>query len=396
MKNNIDELLKLSLAPSQTPDESLNRRVLYRIEAKERKMMNKKMSKRKAYTAVAGLCTLLLASVTAYAAYKYLTPAEVADETGDTALANAFLGDDAVWVNETKTCGDYCITLLGSVAGRNISDYLSSENSSIKDDRIYTVVAIGHADGTPMTPTSSDDYGKEPFYVSHYIKGLDPRRYSVMSMGGGYTAFVKDGVEYRILEMDNLEIFADRGIYVGVSSGSFYDAGAYNYDESTGEITRNDSYNGVNALFTLPVDPAKADPAAAAAYLEQFEEKMNGSGSADVPDEENIPETYSDADAFMEKLTPENLDEYAAPAEYTRMVCTPNADGMITYGWRLENGAGSENQEARVDWLFPDDRTGNVLIGGWSHSGSLDTLNIEVFTLNEDGTVTFVIYQPRL
>lgn len=396
MKNNIDELLKLSLAPSQTPDESLNRRVLYRIEAKERKMMNKKMSKRKAYTAVAGLCTLLLASVTAYAAYKYLTPAEVADETGNTALANAFLGDDAVWVNETQTCGDYCITLLGSVAGRNISDYLSSENGSIKDDRIYTVVAIGHADGAPMTPTSSDDYGKEPFYVSHYIKGLDPRRYSVMSMGGGYTAFVKDGVEYRILEMDNLEIFADRGIYVGVSSGSFYDAGAYNYDESTGEITRNDSYNGVNALFTLPVDPAKADPAAAAAYLEQFEEKMNGSGSADVPDEENIPETYSDADAFMEKLTPENLDEYAAPAEYTRMVCTPNADGMITYGWRLENGAGSENQEARVDWLFPDDRTGNVLIGGWSHSGSLDTLNIEVFTLNEDGTVTFVIYQPRL
>lgn len=396
MKNNIDELLKLSLAPSQTPDESLNRRVLYRIEAKERKIMNKKMSKRKAYAAVAGLCTLLLASVTAYAAYKYLTPAEVADETGDTALANAFLGDDAVWVNETQTCGDYCITLLGSVAGRNISDYLSSENGSIKDDRIYTVVAIGHADGAPMTPTSSDDYGKEPFYVSHYIKGLDPRQYSVMSMGGGYTAFVKDGVEYRILEMDNLEIFADRGIYVGVSSGSFYDAGAYNYDESTGEITRNDSYNGVNALFTLPVDPAKADPAAAAAYLEQFEEKMNGSGSADVPDEENIPETYSDADAFMEKLTPENLDEYAAPAEYTRMVCTPNADGMITYGWRLENGAGSENQEARVDWLFPDDRTGNVLIGGWSHSGSLDTLNIEVFTLNEDGTVTFVIYQPRL
>lgn len=395
MKNDMDDLLRLALAPAYLPEESLNRQVLSHIEMEEQKMMDKKKNSRRIPAAAVGLCAVLLASATSYAAYKYLTPAEIVDETGDAALTDAFLGDDAILVNETQECGGYRITLLGSVAGRNISDYLSMEDGQVQDDRIYTVVAIEHEDGTPMEPTSSDDYGRESFYVSHYIRGLDPMRYSLMSMGGGYTALVKDGIEYRILEMDNLEMFADRGIYVGVSSGSFYEAGAYRYDEITGEITRNTDYNGVNALFTLPVDPAKADPAAAAEYLEQFEEKMNGSGEEGGSDEEDVSEPLTEADVFMEKLTSENLDEYAEPVEYTRMLCTPDADGMISYQWRIESGAGSEHARMLVDWIFPDKQAGTVKIGGWSSSGTLDTLCIEVFTLNEDGTVGFVVYQPK-
>lgn len=400
MKNSMDELLRLSLAPTEEPTGLLNRQVLRQTE-REEQTMKKREDKRKGGqadrrlipAAAIGLCAVFLASVTVYAAYRYLSPSQAAEALfADHALAQAFQGEGAVLVNETQISGGYRITLLGSAAGRNISDYLYRHNGEVVEDRIYTVVAIERADGTPMPDTSSDAYGEESFFVSHYVRGLDPKSYNAVSMGGGYGEFVQDGVMYRILETDNVEMFADRGIYVGVNSGTFYDVNAYRYDEETGEMTQNEDYDGANALFLLPLDPAKADPEAAAAYLERWEKKMSGE---DETAETSVPEAPTDADVFMERLTPENLDEYAAPAEYTRMVCTPDANGMISYGYRMESGAGSENQQARVDWLFPEDRESDVLIGGWSHSGSLDTLNIEVFTLHEDGTVEFVIYQPK-
>ena len=102
------------------------------------------------------------------------------------ALRKAFLSKDAILVNETQESGGYKVTLLGSVAGKSISNFMETNDyGEVLDNRIYTVVAIERADGTPMPDTSSDDYGKEEFYVSHYICGLDPNVYSLMCMGGG-------------------------------------------------------------------------------------------------------------------------------------------------------------------------------------------------------------------
>lgn len=56
-----------------------------------------------------------------------------------------------------------------------------------------------------------------------------------------------------------MEYFADCGIYVGVSDGDTYNNQAYIYDTDTGEILRSETYQGVNALFDLPVNTAKAD-----------------------------------------------------------------------------------------------------------------------------------------
>lgn len=387
MENNIDDLLKIALYPTKAPDERLNNQVLTKI--KERKSM---ANKRKIpAAAVIAACTLLFGSVTALAAYHYLSPAQIAAEMEDDTLKDAFLGEDAVLVNETQESGGYRVTLLGSVAGKNISDYLSIDDEGIpKDDRIYTIVAIERADGTPMPDTASDEYGKEAFYVSHYIHGLNPNQYSLMSMGGGYSAFVKDGVEYRILEMDNIEMFADRGIYVGVSSGTFYDAEAYIYNENTGDMTRNAGYNGINALFDLPVDANKANSEAAKAYLEELQASWETPGKPI-----DMSETDLKVDEFMKKLTPENLDEYATPIESTRMVCTPDKDGTIYYEYELENGAAGSNMPSVTD-LFPDDATaGSRCIGNCTYSGKgLESLLIDVFELNDDGTVTFVIYQP--
>lgn len=388
--NNMDELLKNALTPTDMPHEKLNNQVLWKVKEKVKEREN--MSSRKRMpAAIIATGVLLLSSVTAMAAYHYLSPAQVAEELDDNALNKAFLGDEAVLVNETQEIGGYRVTLLGSAAGKNISDYLFIENGMPKGDRIYTVIAIEHTDGTPMPDTDSDEYGSETFYVSHYIHGLDPRQYSLMTMGGAYSEVVNDGIQYRILEMDNIDMFADRGIYVGVTAGVFYDSDAYIYDETSGDISRNPDYIGLNALFELPIDKSKADPEAAERYLHILQYSWD---KPSEPIERN--ETQLTVDEFMKKITPENLDEYATPVESTRMVCPVDDEGVISYEYEFESGASGSGADY-FDSLFPDSVAGTRTIRGYSYSdGGLEKLNINVFILNEDGTVTFVIYQPVL
>lgn len=390
MNKNMDELLKAALAPTDGPQERLNQQVLLEIEEREDMKSIKCMKHKKRFPAAvfAAACILALGSITAVAAHRYLSPGEVATEVNDDALKNAFLGEDAVLVNETQESGGYRITLIGSVAGRNISDYLETDgDGAVQEDKIYTIVAIERADGTPMPDTSSDEYGKECFYTSHYIRGLNPKEYSIMSMGGGYTEFIKDGVMYRLLCMDNIGMFADRGIYVGVSTGTFYDSDAYRYDESTGSISRNERYDGVNALFELPVDKSKADPAAAAAYLEALQASW---AAPDTPPEQDAADI--EVEAFMEQLTAEKLDSYADPIESTRMSCgTPDEDGAVLYRYELEDGSAGNG----AFWVTPEMAVGEYQIAGYTYSeNGLEDLLIDVFIINEDKTVTFVVYRP--
>lgn len=380
----LDDLLKNSLAPADEPPEWLNCQVLLR--AKERKQM--KHQRRIPAAVAATVCVMLLGSVTVVAARRYFSPAEIAVEFEDDALAKAFSGEGAVLVNETQESGGYRITLLGSVAGKNISDYLTTDDKGVvEEDKIYTVVAIERADGTPMPDTSSVDYDKEQFYVSHYIRGLDPSQYSLQSMGGGFSTAVRDGVMYRMVEMDNIEMFADKGIYVGVSSGIFYDAEAYRFDGGSGEISLNADYQGVNALFTLPVDKSRADSAAAEAYLEELRAEWDTPSAPPEMDASDLA-----VEEFMSRLTAENLDELAAPVESTRMVLTPDEEGMVSGSYELEDGSAGSS----AFWVLPETKVGEYQFGGYSYSeNALAELVIYVYVLNSDGTVTYVVYRPK-
>ena len=396
MKRDLDRVLKQALTPQNEPDAWLNRNLLYQAEEMENMADRSKMRKSRISAAVtAAALTLVIGSAAVVAAARYLTPGQIAQELQDQKLMDAFQGEDAVLVNETQEYAGYRITLLGAVTGRNISEYLPvDEKGQVEDDRFYTAVAIERADGSPMPDTGDDAYGEEPFYVSPYIKGLEPWNYGLMNLGGGYSEFVQEGIQYRLLSMENIDIFADRGIYIGISSGTFYDSEAYRFDEATGEITRNESYGKVNALFVLPLDPAKGDPAAAEAFLRSLEEEMYAEDEPMEMGEQDL-EIEAWMEVFQSELQEGRIKEDAERIESTVQVCRPDADGMAEYSYDLgEEGSGSG--PIFVNELVPEKKPGSMRVCNWSYSdGGIRSLKVDVVTLNEDGTVTFAVYRLK-
>ena len=289
MDKNIDKILRQALSPTAEPSEELNNKILLRAKENE----NMKLRKKRIFI------------ITAAAAIRYLAPKEIAQSVSDNSLARAFESKDAVEVNETQEYGGYRVTFLGVISGSGLSDFTASADGVELEDRTYAVTAIEKSDGTPMPSASDDNYGEVSFLVSPLIKGLNPVQFNAFTMNGGYTDIVKDGILYRLAECDNVEMFADRGAYLCVSTSMTYDINAYNYDEKTGDITRNNNYDGLNALFELPLDKSRADRDEADKYIKEinsmFEGDNNtGNNNASVGDNDFIIDEY-DGELIIEQ-----------------------------------------------------------------------------------------------
>lgn len=280
MEKLFDELLKHALTPIDEPNYWLNQKIINQVK-EQKEMAGRK--RRLSTAAVLAAIVLCLSSVTVYAARKYLSSADVAAKTQDSKLTEAFLSEQALVINETQSYGGYNVTLISIVSGEMLSEYQHmDEKLSILTDRTYAVVAIENSDGTPMPDTAEDAYVELEFFASPLIGNYNPAFYNIASMSGNYTEMVEDGILYRLLECDNVEIFADHDLYLCVSEGMFYNTQAYQYDEATGRISRNESYQGLNALFELHIDASKADPERALEYVKELgfeqdvsQEKLN-------------------------------------------------------------------------------------------------------------------------
>jgi hypothetical protein len=231
--------------------------------------INKFRIKRSVSAAAVVAVLLIFTTATAIAAWYFLNPSDVAENVGDHALSATFSGETAVNVNASVTSGDYIFTFLAIASGRDIADRQYYSNGELKSDRTYAVLAIQKADGTPFDRQNA--YIDTSFFVSPLIKGTNPAMVNIASMDGGYADNVADGVLYRIIECDNVEMFADRGLYLAVCTGGlFYNGDAFILDERTGEITADPNFGGASAVFDLPLDPQLADPVEAERYLKNL------------------------------------------------------------------------------------------------------------------------------
>ena len=100
------------------------------------------MIKRSFSVAVAAVAVIMLFATTAFAAWYLLTPSEVADKLGNSALSAAFDRETAIKINQSSTSGDYTFTLLAIVSGKDITDQPYISNEELRSDRSYIVTAI--------------------------------------------------------------------------------------------------------------------------------------------------------------------------------------------------------------------------------------------------------------
>lgn len=399
MKIDMEQLLQQALSPEVEPDFWLNQNIMQR--AKEKTCMT---NKRRRFSAAAAAMVFLLltASVGVVAAVRYLTPDQVAESFSDELLSKAFQTEDAILVNETQEAGGYRITLLGMVSGEGLSEYVEwDEQGVIQNDKTYIVTAIENADGTPRPDVPDDAYGEDPFYVSPYIKGLAMAEYNAHTLGGGYSEDVIDGIQYRIMECDNVEMFAGRGLYLGVNDGIFYRADAFVMDEETGAITRNSDYNGVNALFELPIPKERGDEAAVEEYLREKEDAMNGTSvtSEETAGEEDayMPaearEAMRTAEEISETIKTWTLSDFEANAQciYEEEL-TVTDDGYIFFEYSYGDGGSSEAQ-VLVDMLFDEQVPG---LSKYSAVHGSDPAHIETYELLENGNIKLRVFEYEM
>lgn len=262
----------------------------FNIEMEELSMESKNFSMRKA--AVALLIGICVIGTGAFAMHSFLNAKQVANEFGDTKLSEYF--DESGIISETKTDGKYKATILGIASGERISNFKSSI-WDVYPDRTYVAVAIEKTDGTAMTY-------EDEIMVTPLIEGLSPWQYNIVTMHGGYSAKVIDGILYRIIECDSLEYFADRNIYIGVVDKTFLTNEHYTFEESTGGIFENQNYKGTNMLFNLKLDSKKADPKKAEEYIKSFEAEDNLDEEIESIDTEEFKIFDQDGEIKIEKI----------------------------------------------------------------------------------------------
>ena len=134
----------------------------------------------------------------------------------------------------------------------------------LEKDHTYSVLALRRLDGTPLENETFDFSG---YTMTPLVAGCSPAAVNNWTLSAFAQGFAKDGVYYYLLDTQSIEMFADRTVYM-----AFYEGFAPSNDIFTvaedGTIAFAEDFAGVQALFTLPLDPAKADRAAADAFVE--------------------------------------------------------------------------------------------------------------------------------
>lgn len=391
MSNNFDILVKDVLSGRKTPNPDLNRQII--VMAKEKGQMMNHNRIRKSFVAAACMCLLAVGSITAYAAYHYLSPAQVAERVSTNgALAEAFEGEEAILINETQQSNGYDITLLGLVSGKNLELCVPEEiSSNLRDIRTYAAIAVAKSDGTEM------EYRN--LCISPLINGVDWFVANNATLDVGLTWFKQDGVVYELINCDNLQLFADRGVQLGVVDDFGNEGSAFYMDTQSGVYNKNADYEGTNALFTLPLDKSKADAKAAEAYINAL--IYDEENEREISEEDNMNQLQ----AFLDTITMENIGEYFIRDEETVLIAKPDENGWIDFGSRynkredyvMEGGKGYLEYWIDDGEYFRITNFGISGMGDTEDTGILEMSDVQISVIvrNDDGSFTTAVYRGK-
>ena len=198
-----------------------------------------------------------LVAISALAISVLLTPGQVAEHFGNNEVAQAFESGEAQIVNQTVENSGYIFTLEGIATGKAI-EYIDA--AMVDANRTYVVVAMQKVDGGEITYDDSVTF--IPFF-----EGYDPWQVNGLHLGGASAhKTIQNNVLYYLWDFTDLEVFADRKIYLagfgGIAPGP--DKFVLNSDGSIGFA---DGYEGIKVMFEIQLDAAKANPEKASEML---------------------------------------------------------------------------------------------------------------------------------
>jgi len=376
MNKKLDKMLYASLSPVHEPDPELNRRILERHSKEVIIMKHFRFTKTAAAAVMA--CIVAVGGISSYAAYRYLSPAQIAKEVSDNqALEQAFESGGAIPLNENQSSGGLDITLLGLVSGAGLSPFVDIEQTgSLDDKQTYAAIAISRKDG--------GDIGEDSKCVSPLINGVDFMTANNGTLDAGLHWFIKDNVLYELLECDNLEIFAGRGVQIGVVDSFGNETSAFSMDEKTGAYKKNEEYTGTSALFDLPLDQSKADETAADAYIKKLmsqKDQDEENSEKLTPEEKALEQFLSDLKESEDPIA--FLKERASLLEDSRQTLQMDEEGITTFQYDKTEGtvyaAGLETGRPTMQCVTGD--------------GTIKNSVIHMFTRNQDGSVTYEAYK---
>ena len=396
MKDSLDTQIKHALSKKYTPKAQLHTAILERNEEKHR-------MKKKNIGTIAATVVLALAVCggTGYAAVKYLSPDKVATEFENDTLADAFQGKDALWINDTKEANDYSVTLMGVVSGKKLNAHPIVQNEKVVTDSTYMVISIEKSDGTAMPKPEEEDFTR--FLISPLIKGENPYSVNIFSMANGCGCTTQDGIQYYLLECNNLEVFAKQGVQLAVTDASVISDETYSFDEDTKVVSSNKKYAGVNLLFDVQFPEEKADSSKAKELLKQWSGDMESEEITEDTDEvEDVEKTteeelYEKARAFLRSNDAEYIMKQFTLLEDQVQTLEPDSDGKYAFCWEAFGTGMEMDPPAGLDELFwPEQRDvpGSIRVRGINITEKY--FITELYILNEDESVTMKPYYISL
>jgi len=338
-------------------------------------MKNRKLLK----IIIAAAAAVVMLTTTAFALSALLSPEQVAEMTGQNEIAEAFRSEDAVLINEAISAGDYTVTLLGMTSGQALH-YI--DDMPVEVDRSYIVVSVERNDGTPIDPFEEilAPSKENSITFSPLVEGWAPHHVNAWSLSCGAHGTTVDGIRYYLFDYSNLEIFADHTVYLAIYEGMAPSPDIFTMAED-GTISYAEEYEGVRAMFILPLDPSKADPEAATQLLidqgilnedgtvydgaeedtqDEFTAQNNSTAEAD----------YGDCTATTATAAVENIDEAL--------------NAYIEAELEIDSPAGS-------GWVWPvDSRTITRFFGPSSNPARNDSDHIVIVCNNGDKVVSAI------
>lgn len=238
---------------------------------KENETMTRAKHKKVFWRAAIAVCLAVVLSVTGIAASQLLSAREASRFMNDSTIETAFSDENAIEINETQVMGDYTVTLLGVASGKSLQKYGAEDNN-----HSYVLFAV-QGNGLDSLNRFAGDYTITPLVSGYHYEIVN-----CFSLGmSGHGAYLDDTL-YLCEDIANLELLADHTIYWAIYKRDFpvYVEGAEGYQmgdvftmAEDGSISFREDFPEDHAMFTLPLDESKADPAAAEEYLWQLSKK---------------------------------------------------------------------------------------------------------------------------